>query len=118
MGYRLDVTQVGGTLSYYGTKLFGYEEANKLESAKWFVKYMKAQWEIDIDLEVDDPWCYNASLDTVMYIKDFKYFIKLYNKDYNKYCPYPHEEDCVIKEKGLQEILKLNDYDRVVVSWG
>ena len=36
MGYRLEVTQVGGTLSYYGTKLYGYvEDETALKSYKF-----------------------------------------------------------------------------------
>lgn len=116
MGYRLDVKVVGKPqLGFYGTKLYGYTEEEELKSYQWLSanKYLEPLLK-----DGHYIWTYYFDNPIVMHIKEFKEFAKLYNEDYNKHSPYLHEEDCFIGDPELQEILKLNDYDLVVLTWG
>ena len=108
MGYRLEVTQVGGTLSYYGTKLYGYVED---ETALKSYKFLRDNGYFDAD---DVVFTYGASHDTVMDVVDFRVFAELYNEDLNEYC---EEKDFFINDETIRKILELYDYDRVVISW-
>lgn len=111
MGYRLEVEQVGGKLYFYGTKLFGYEDEEKLKSYKFLIKNKYLD-------EYSTFFNYNHSNDFVMEIKDFREFVKLYNEDLNNFTFYSNEKDRFIKDKTIQKFLKLEDDDRVVISWG
>ena len=111
MGYRLEVTQVGGTLSYYGTKLYGYiDDVTVLKS----YKFLRDNGYFDAD---DVVFTYGASHDTVMDVCEFRKFAVLYNDDLNKYLEVSLGKDFFINDETIREILELDDYSRVVISW-
>jgi hypothetical protein len=86
MGYRPEITDCEDSeLCFYGTKLFGYFNASKLESCQYLFSIGK----------VKDPnsWYYEHPNEMVLTAEQFKTFIELYEKDYNRiYAPYTMSE--------------------------
>lgn len=98
MGYRLAVDQVGGTLSYYGTKLYGYVED---ETALKSYKFLRDNGYFDDD---DILFTYGASHDTVMDVCEFRKFAMLYNEDLNEYC---EEKDFFINDETIKKVFSI-----------
>lgn len=107
MGYRLQINKIENKHKFYGTKLFGYAESEDLKSWNWLVenKYIGK----------DAYFGYGASRDIIMYVKDFREFIKLYNEDFNEY--EESEDNYVLNSPEIKEMLELDDYDEVLVRW-
>lgn len=129
MGYRLEIEKiVKKETIFYGTKLYGYIDENKLpelNSYNFLEAYRYAT--------KDDYWDYGASHQMLMWIRDFREFAKLYKSDYIDYYNEQHEKG-ESKFTGIemweangwddnmeiQDILtneKLDKFDYLILSW-
>lgn len=75
MGYSLLISKV--KCAWSGGKLYGYCNMDKLESLRWLIdnKHVKPE----------QYWDEGFNPQIVLYKRDYKKFIELYIKDYNKY---------------------------------
>ena len=103
MGYRLGIIEKKE--SYYGTKLFGYEEHSKLESFKYLMELGK--------VEEDDYFDYSTNQSITLSDTEFREFIKLYNEDLNNFCEFNNE---FINDKEIQKLMDTR-YDKIL-EWG
>lgn len=113
MGYRLTVEKVGKDKpAYYGTKLYGYCDEEKLKSYQWLIKnhYLNSD-----EYYVWSYCCDNAIL---MRAKDFREFAKLYEEDLNNYYEYDYNPANFIEDKDIQAFMNLYDWELIVISWG
>lgn len=113
MGYRLTVEKVGKDKpSYYGTKLYGYCEEEKLESYQWLIKNGY------LDKDKYYSWSYGSDIAILMRAEDFREFAKLYEEDLNKYYEYEKYDSTFIGDPDIQEFMSLDDWELIVISWG
>ena len=115
MGYRLGIEKIKAEHLFYGTTLYGYvPNIDELESIKW----LKEEGYIDDAIGFE---C-NGEMPIIMKVSDFKTFSKLYNFDNNKWnsIMYPDSnlKDMFINDEEIQEILKMSDDDRILLTWG
>ena len=107
MGYRLGIYKT--EIAFYGTKLYGYED--NIEDFKSY-KFL-------IDNGYLDYFNYGCENQVLMFGKDLKTFIKLYNDDLNNYARYiKYVKDYFINKKEIKELLNDdNDYYYYVIEW-
>jgi len=111
MGYRLEVWQMKYS-GDCGGKLYGYissEELHKCKSWQWLRDngYLKEGTE--------DNWDYDDEHRCVLDGEDFKTFIKLYIKDFNKYSPYGSK--LILDDfKASLDLAKKGEF--LVIEWG
>ena len=112
MGYRLSVEKVGdNTPKYYGTKLYGYvDDETELKSYQWLIK------EGFLNESEEYVWEYCCDNPILMRVESFRDFVILYNEDLNKFLK-PEMEDSFIKDEDIQQFLKLDDWELIVISW-
>lgn len=103
MGYRLGIIEKKD--SYYGTKLFGYQDNRDLESFKYLLKLGK--------VEENEYFGYSSDQSITLTDTEFREFIKLYNEDLNKFCGYNNE---FINNEEIQKLLGTR-YDKIL-EWG
>lgn len=116
MGYRIDIKDQHGN-RYYGTKLYGYVDEDKLQSYQYLIKIGKFNgWsEIFVD------GCDNKITLTA---KEFEVFIKLYSQEWDKELDRWKPEmfgnqwigKHLITEPEIVEMLK--NTDDKIISWG
>lgn len=113
MGYRLCVEKVGDSNpNYYGTKLYGCCDEEKLKSYQWLIKkgYLKENEYYS--------WSYGSDNAILMRAEDFREFAKLYEEDLNEYYEYDHSPANFIEDKDIQAFMNLDDWELIVISWG
>lgn len=124
MGYRMGIEKIKTESLFYGTKLYGYvSNLDELESIKW----LKEKCFIDSSVGFE---C-NGEMNIVMKVYEFREFVKLYNFDYNKYEKQIEEDlknlypdrlkfikDSFINDEKIQEILKMDDFEKLLLTWG
>lgn len=103
MGYRLNVENESKTISYYGTKHYGYsfvDEQGGMEypSYRYLLKLRK--------IDGDELWDYGFTNEIVLTAKQFERFIKLYSKEL---------ERSLLGEKEIAELLESDE--RKIIYW-
>lgn len=114
MGYRLEISKIVYT-GDCGGKLFGYISEEELHNCKSW-QWLRDRWRIEGTEDVlDDVWDYGISHGTFLSGSDYKEFIKLYIKDYNKYSPYGGK----LTLDNFKDSLKVaKEYGNLYIEWG
>lgn len=115
MGIRLNVEVQGHPeLNFYGTKLYGYVELNKLESFKYFQNEFGLFEDTDTYLNFVDAGLELGTDEFILSADQFKTFIDLYIKDYEKY----HIYDIAMDMKNAPELVRIiNTDDPKIIKW-
>lgn len=110
MGYRLDIVGKKTKKTFYGTKLYGYTDEERLRSYQYLIGIGK--------FNGDEYFSYCNFNEITLDNNQFKEFIKLYNEDYNndRGSYFPESKNFVINNEEIQELLN-SDEDKIV-SWG
>lgn len=120
MGYRLDIFKIEENEKfdkeikniYYGTKLFGYEEEEKLLS----YMYLKSAGKLNGDEFFD----YSSDISIPLNQVELTIFLNLYNIDFKKYNE--TEQNYILEqEKIKKELLEdINDFNPAItylIEW-
>ena len=118
MGYRLNISKYDYDNDkcedvFYGTKVYGYVDTDKLQSFEWLVD--------NGFLKQEDSYCFGYGYEgnIIMTIGDFKEFAQCYNEDCNVYfcSSYDFKKDYFINLPEIQQLLLLPDSNEIVLSW-
>lgn len=105
MGYRPTFELVNdGTLSYYGTKLYGYFDCKKLLSFRYLVSLGK--------LSEDTLFDYGMDNEIILSEKDFALFIDLYELDMRKYRD-PYFSFIALEHGIVRKLVNTPGYKRI-----
>lgn len=112
MGYRLETSKL--EYAECGGKLFGYiseEELHQCKSWQW----LRNHGYLPEDEEND--WDYGSDHATLLTGTEFKEFITLYVKDYNKLSPY-RDTHFRGHKQSVNDFKELFNEPYVVIEWG
>lgn len=107
MGTRLTINKSQEDY-FYATKLYGYTD--DLQELKSF------QFLVDEGYVPEDCNDVDEIPPVLMYVMDFKKWIKLYNEDLI-YSP-TNSKDDLLKVPFIMEILKMDNLKQVLLTWG
>lgn len=113
MGYRLEISEAKEV--FYGTKLYGYADVEKLKS----IRYLISKEKLTED-KAEYGFIYGSDMPIVLSKQEFVEWAKLYSEDYDKYCPYKcandDDEYSFIEDEQIKKIIEGNA-DWIVLSW-
>ena len=99
MGYRPEFKDTENPdLCFYGTKLYGYVNEKELSSYQYLLSIEK--------VTSDDIWDYAFPHEMVLTAEQFRVFMKLYEKDFDKEAGFEGCLAAYADYKNIEELLK------------
>lgn len=109
MGTRLTINKLKKNY-FYATKLYGYIDGWQNLPSFQYLSQMYLPNEMD---EITEP---EQIPPVLMMVCDFRKWIIMYNEEL-KYSPY-NKDDNLLKNKFIKNIMKMEDYEHILLTWG